>query len=388
MRATSALYRPALARPHQRATRVELWRAGVRINPATNQAANPGEGLVGYTTGSVRATLTSRVTRSLTMAMHEDRYPWRDADPFNPWGDELRVFSGVRFADGYVEDFPVFVGRIAKVSRPDNGTFQLEASDLAAEVAGAGFAKPLPAGAGAAIISEFRRLVLGGLPGAKFGVSDKFGDVPKGIIYDTDRGKALDDLAGAVGAFWYTDAAGNFVLRKIPWLQPAVPLLTLVDGPGGALTKAAPSRDRSGVYNSWTLVSESASGALPMYATEEDTNPASPIYVLGPFGRKSRTERAVGVTDLGVLRSLARQYVARSRALAQSWTAEAVPDASLELGDVLTIQTVRGPAGTVVQAVQVINGFTFPLTTTGKMPLDLRAQQPTGVPALVAARTP
>lgn len=399
MLSATALYRGALARPHRRYVRAELWRAGVRIDPATNQAAaDPAKGVIlpydpdkpglpAFTTGNVRASLVSRVTRTLSLTMHERWYPWSDLAPFNPWGDELRVFAGLLFADGYVESFPIFTGRISKASRPDDGSFQVEASDLAAEVAGAGFAKPVLATVGGSIISEFQRLVRGGLPGATFGVSDTFTDKVPALIYDTDRGKALDDLAAAVGAFWFTLGDGSFVLRRIPWLQAATPLLTLSDGPDGVLIKAAPSRDRAGVYNAWTLVSERTDGqSAPIYAYDEDTDTASPIYVGGPFGRKAKTISVQGATTQGQLQALAGQMVSRGRSLAQSWTAEGVPDASLELGDAITVQTVRAPTGPV-SAVQVVSGFTFPLTANGTMPLELRSQQPAGAPVLIPQRT-
>lgn len=371
MLASSALYRSALLRPHQRYFRVELWRAGVQLDPASGLPATTP---VPYFSGSVRASLTSRVTRTLTLVLHERYYPWDATDPFNPFGDEIRVFAGIRFGDSYVEAFPVFTGRVSKPVYSDNGTFQLSANDLAAEVAAAGFASPANSQVGSNVVDEFKRLVSDGFPDALFGTCDTFGETVPTLTYDGDRGKALDDVAAAAGAFWYTLGNGRFVLRRIPWLQQLTPVRTLTDGEGGLLTKIAPSRDRANVFNSWTLVADRTDGGAPIFATVEDIDATSPLYVLGPFGRKSKTVRIQGATTQGQLVGLGQEYVARSRALAQAWSADMVPDASMELGDTVTTVATRA-RGKPRQTVQVVSGFTFPLTVGGTMPLELRSQE-------------
>lgn len=377
----SELYRRSLYSA-ERVVRVELWRDGAQWEPATNAAVTPPQrtGYFPWITGSVKATLANRVTRTLTLSLPEHFYPWETDDSFNPYGDEVRVSAGIRWGTTREETFPVFVGRISKVELPRNGTFKLTAVDLAAEVAGAGFARPVTTGFVPPVatdqtlftLDEFRRLVADALPDATFGISEVDEIGIASLTYADDRGKALDDLAASVGALWHTLADGSFVMRRIPWLVPGDPVATLSDGPKGILIRAAPARSREGVHNSFRVVSERTDGAPPLTALVEDRDPASPINVLGRFGRKTKLIKVENATAIATLDTIGRDAVNRARSLASSWSGEIVPDAALELGDACALITVVG--GVTRTTTQVVAGFTFPLGD-GSQQIDFRAQQ-------------
>lgn len=374
------VYRRSLANG-QRIVRIELWRDGVQIDPHTNAAINAQRpGTFSWSGGSVTATLGNRVTRTLKVGIDEAFYPWEAGDPFNPYGDELRVYAGLGWPNGGSEIFPVFRGRITTVGLPRSGLIQVSADDLAAEVALAGFEKPLsgpasyalPAGQQVYTLDEFHRLVSNGFPDAVFAASDITQRIVGQLTYSDDRGKALDDLATSVGGLWYTLADGSFTLRKVPWLSSGETVATLTDDWDGILVRATPTRSRSGVANIFRVVCERTDGAAPLTAIAEDRDPDSPINIYGPFGRKVKMIKVENASSAGQLEVIARDYIRRARALATSWDAEVMPDASLELGDVLELDTtVRGVRRSTVQ---VISGFTFPLGD-GLMKLDLRSQQ-------------
>lgn len=355
---TGELYRRVLAAPHRRIVRVEvLDGSGVVLEPKLR--------ILG---GQVQATLGSQVTRKGKVEVPWALVPQRDTDLLAPMGNQLAIHRGVEFGDGQQVWFPQMVGRINDVDGAS-----LEVVDVAGELGDAGFEVPTSSRAGDPTLSEFRRLVSDGYPQAVFGPCDElFAPVPE-VTWESDRAKALDDLAAAVGAFWYTRGDGRFVLRRIPWLvAPAADQFrpVLADGPGGLVTDSKPRMSRGTVYNGVTVLGERADGGEPVRWTALDSDPASPTRWGGPFGRKLLQVQLQTAATPAQARTTGEAYLARAKALTESWTLTCVPDPSLELGDVATVQA-RGRT-----SVQVLAGITMPLDVDGSMQLTTRALVP------------
>lgn len=104
---SDAAYRRALAAPHRHYVRLEVW-------------SGLGELLESdlvFIRGGVRATLSSRVSRTLDIEVNENLYPVNVDDLLTPFGHEIRAYRGVQFGDGslpYV--WQVFRGRIQQVT--------------------------------------------------------------------------------------------------------------------------------------------------------------------------------------------------------------------------------------------------------------------------------
>lgn len=365
----SPWYRQALAGPHEAYARVEIWRSGIQVDElAYVERDNPyTSGAPVFFGGSVRASLTSRVTRTLDLTVPEWLYPWGIHDLLNPYGTELRAFKGVRYGSGGVDEFPVFVGTIEEVSPPDLGKTTIKASDTALRVAAAGFVAPTPSQVGFLVLDEFERLVLDANPLAVFGEHSAITALTPQLSYDNDRGQALDSLATAAQANWYTLADGRYVMRFVPWTRPvtATPL-QLADGDGGTLLTAFPVRGTAGIYNQVTVLSDRADGGPAFYASAADTDPTSPTYVGGPFGVRSKQVRVTGADSQGQLLGMAESELSRSRSLTASWQLTCVPDASLELGDPLRI-AFRGR-----NVTQFAISFTLPLRPDASMQVQCR----------------
>lgn len=363
-------YRQALAAPHEAYARVEVWRSGIQVDElAWVERGTPyTQGAPVFFGGSVRASLASRVTRTMDLVVPEYLYPWDPWDLLNCYGTELRAFKGIRYGSGSRDEFPVFVGTVEDASPPDLGKTAIKASDTALRVAAAGFVAPLPSQSGFPVIEEIERLILDANPLATFGTHSAITALTPQLAYDSDRGQALDALAGAASANWYTLADGRYVVRFVPWTQPvSTTPLVLADGPGGVLLTAFPVRSTSGIFNQITVISDRADGGPAEYATVADTNRASPTYIGGPFGVRSKPPiRVTGATNQGQLAALARVELARSQALTASWQLTCVPDASLELGDPLKIQFRSR------RATQFAASFTLPLRPDASMQVQCR----------------
>jgi uncharacterized protein DUF5047 len=364
---TDGLYRGALGTPHTQYVLVEVLDGAGNVLPLPPDSIGEDGGLL-FEGGTVTATLTSRVTRNLTLFVDQSLYPAAPGDLLQPYGNRLRVTLGLKFADGSRYAWVVFTGRIQRPLLTPDGRVLVPAADRANEVVEAGFVVPENSQVGNTVDAEFIRLVSDALGDAVFGASDTFFETVPQLTWSFDRAAAIDEFATSVGAFWYALADGSFVMRRYPWTVAGSPVVTLSDGQDGVIL-ASPSRDRSDVYNSITVTGERADGTAPVYALAEDNNPLSPTYVDGPFGRRHRSISLRTPQTQGTAQTAANAWLRRSVALQEAWSWSQPPDASLELGDVVTLNAYDRSG-----IIQVVSGFSISLEAGGEMLVQARAQ--------------
>lgn len=360
---TDGLYRAILAGPHQTVAYIQVWREDVRIDTYGD------EGLP-FISAGVSATLQSQVTRQFSFTCSESLWPADDTDLLAPYGNEIRAWYGVQAgaAPSYV--WQVFRGRIDTVTLEDNAVVSVNCVDRAAAVKESGFPQPQNSQVGDMVTAEYKRLVSDGVPDATFGTFDAIGTVTPTLTWEQDRGDACDDLAKAAGAFWYALANGDYVLRFVPWTVTQTSIITLSDGDGGVLTSAVPVKSRTDVFNQVTVTGERADGTTPVFALARNTDPGSPTNVNGAFGVRSKTVSLQATVTQGQANSLAQTILRLSRSLRQSWTLGMPSDASLELGDAVTV-SARGLA----PELQVVQAFTLSLLGDSPMTIQTQAQQ-------------
>jgi hypothetical protein len=366
-----AQYRDALTRPHTAYERVDVL----------DRQGNILHSDLSFIDGSVRATLNSRVARVLSLTVDRSWFPLLPNGSIDtggllaPFGNRLRAYRGITYGDGTVVAFPVFYGRIETVQTNKAGQVGVSANDLAADVVDAQFETPQASVTANTISTEFRRLVRDALPDAQFGTSDLTGVRIPPLVWQNDRAQALDDMSATVAMLWYPLADGSFVQRLTPWTSPGrVAQVSLADGTGDARGQVSDwtiTVSRTGVYNSVVFTSERQDGAAPVYATVQDLTASSPTYYLGNFGRKPLLIQNQAALTQSQCLAAARSALRQATAITQTWDpVSIVPDASLELGDLLAMSADKAAS------TQVVVGFTLPLRETGDMSLSLRAYAP------------
>lgn len=361
-------YRAALSRPHTRYVKVEVLDGAGNVLPLPPQSVGEDGGLLIGPGSLVSASLQSRVTRRLQITVDQSLYPADPGDLLAPYGNRLRAEMGIKFADGSRYAWTVFTGRIQLPVLLPDGTVYVPAADRAYEVAEFGFQVPANSQVGNNVNAEFVRLVSDAVPDAVFGTSDTFSQTMPALTWESDRALAIDEFSTTVGAFWYTLADGRFVQRFVPWTVPGSPVVTLSDGTDGVLV-SSPSRNREDVWNSITVTAERADGTLPVFANAQDTNPLSPTYVNGTFGKRHKTVRLQTPQTQGSAQSAANDYLRRTVALQETWSWTQPPDASMELGDIVSINAYDRTG-----VIQVVSGFLLPLEVGSMMTVQAHAQ--------------
>ncbi len=368
---TDPFYRQILAAGHRPYIRIEVWSG--QGEPLSEQIPQhlrgEPEGGLAILSGSVTATLNSRVSRNLSISVPAELYPNEVTDLLAPFGNEIRAFRGVMLADGtetYV--WQVFRGRIQSATVGSDGSCLVQCSDRAQDVVDVGFISPQNSHAGSTVFDEWRRLIVEAVPDATFGVSDAFDQIVGPLTWEFDRASAEDEMARSVGALWYPLANGDFVLRKYPWSVASPTVITLTDAVGGTVNSWARSRNRRDIFNVVTVTGERLTDAPAVFATASDDTPGSPTNIFGNFGVRSALERlqtpSSGVNAQLAADAFLRTYVAPI----EQWTLYCVPDASQELGDVMRV-LVDGR-----DVIQVVTGITLPLDLSGNMVISSRSQ--------------
>lgn len=365
----SALAMAALRAPHKVYTRAEVWLGGVRMIDN-----------LPIISGSVRASLQSRTTRTLDLVVPPRYFPRTASDTLTPFGAEMRVWRGVDIGGitthpEYV--WPVFRGPISDVAWATGGGCSVKADDRAGDVASSSFLTPVSVTRGDLLHARYREFVSEAAPDAEFDTFTLQDRVLPTLTWDEDRGQALDDLAGSAGGFWYALADGRFTLRPVPWVY-SDGVVDLELGPDNPVLRSASiSFSREGVYNMIVARAERTDGSSPSRYVTYVTEPTSPIRFGGPYGRRPYHHSVQGAGSAAGVQLVAETLRQRSQALAETWAASIVPFPALELGDLLHLD-VMGPDDLRRRSHQVVAGFDLPLVGDGDMRLDLRALMPQG----------
>jgi hypothetical protein len=360
------MYRSMLAGPHQFNTRIEVWALGARIDTY-------GTAGVPVLTGSISASLTSRVARTVSFTTYQDLFPADPSGLLAPFGNYLKIFQGVEGYGGPGYEWQTFYGRIDTCSMDQAGQVTVTAVDRAGDVADSYFGRPYKSQTGTVVTAQFKTLVSDAIPDATFGTFDPIYYLTPNLVWQNDRASACDDLSAAGHAWWYPLANGDFVMRFVPWTVEQTPLLTFTDGDGGTMAAWTVAYSRQNVYNQVTVVGELADGSTPVFATASDNDPASPTYINGKFGLKGQLQQVQTAVSQGQALSLAEQYLRQVTGITDTWTVTIMADPSIELGDAFNFATTAPVRNS---SVQVTAGFQMPLDGGSLMSMTMRALSP------------
>jgi hypothetical protein len=342
---STATYKAAIHAPHRLAFEVDLY-------------AGPGGALLENNVpifgGSVSANLAHRVTRSGSFTLGPEWWPTSATSPLTPYQTVANIRAGIEYGNGAREMFDIITGRTGDVTRNDDGSVTARVDDLAADVIGFRFERPR-ASDRVTITQQIRRLILDALPSATFGTDDVTDAQTPQLVWDEDRGKALDDLAEAVQGRWYALGNGQFVVRRYPYDVGTV-VQDIFDGQTGLLRSGTPTLSRDGAYNSVTVAVERFDGGEPFRVTARDDSPTSPTRFDGPFGRVSNVIKVQTPLTFADATNLARAQLNASTALSSTWNVSCVPDYTLEPGDTVRFES-RG-----IRETQLLDSITYPLS--------------------------
>lgn len=323
--------------------------------------------------GGCTSDARSQVRRQATLLTDLSLWPVDPRSVLAPLGTEIQVDYGIVLPDRSIEWVPQIRGLLTEGSRsqpiPSDGTLPLKLVDRSARVAEDRFTAPVQTVSGATVVTEIRRLIQETL-GGSVAVVDRTGSTQVAPLLEIERERwsdGVEKLADALGAEVFFDPQGNGVIRFQPTLaDPQV--WVVATGPQGILVGKDTTITREEMYNGVVVSGQRTDGTAPVTATTWDTDPNSPTYYLGAFGKKPKFYTSPLLTTTLQCQTTGAAMLARSKGMVAQTKVTAFVNPALEAGDVVLAQDVR--EGT--SQVHIIDKVTTPWSPSEAQPLETR----------------
>lgn len=281
-----------------------------------------------------------------------------------PFGGYCRVYRGVRFADGSIENCLLGTFRVDAVSWPElQGTATLTLNDRMAQISDEALQVPYAATGKkpSNAIVELVQAVFGSSIAYHVTTTPASEPTMADVVYDEDRAAAISDLAAGIGATTYFDELGDFVLRPRPSGVPTSADWVFDTGAEGVFVSAVESLDRSSVKNGVAVRAQPAPDLAPIYSLATDNDPASPTRWSGPFGKVPLIVNSESIQTQAAADSTAASLLSLRLGLSRTLELRGIPNPALEGGDVLDIRHADGRS-----ELAYVNGFSMELGPDGE----------------------
>lgn len=351
-------FRSAVQAPHAVVAAAELYTAG-RLTARSSELR--------ISDGSIKVDATAATRRSfdgLSLAVPERLLPTlTKRTALDPYGNEIRLSRGIRYPDGSVELVPQGVFRLETCEVVDGPVGRREVTisgfDRSYSISQNGWTTSYVITAGTLVTTAIAAIITNRLPGTEVVNRVVSGEVTATHVLDEDSDPWTDGvqmLALLVGAEVYFDQIGRAVIAPVPDPSPP-PVLTLAEGPGCVITKLGRTYDASTAKNRVIMTCENGQG-VPLRAVADDTDPASPTFIGGPFGVRVLREKLNAGASQDALSAAARARLLQLCGASEQVDMEIVPNSALDAGDVVAVTRLRaGLDGDLL----IPQGFDLPL---------------------------
>ncbi|MFJ7176398.1 DUF5047 domain-containing protein [Streptomyces massasporeus] len=352
----SARFLPRLAEDHRPLTEVKLF--------LTNGDVIDLE----HTGGSITVDRAQAIRRTCTVTVADPSLiPRTPSDQLATYGARLRISRGVEYGNpNDTELVPLGVFRLDSVDGDvTEGPVTLQGKGLEAVVADDKFTEPYKASG--TVVGAVTALIQRSLPTAD--VISLIADQPIGSrVFDVeaDPWAGAQEVAAAAGAEVYANADGVFVISTLPDLLTTAPVWAVEAVEGGVYISGNRAMTSDAVHNGVLARGENTSENVPPVSyLAVDTDPTSPTYWSGPFGRRPMFYSSSTLTTTNACAQAANLKLAAARAPNASGDISALPNPALEPGDVIRVTHDDGS-----RELHQVASFSVPLDLGGDFPIS------------------
>jgi hypothetical protein len=325
--------------------------------------------------GTVTIDRTADNRRSLSLAVSDPSlYPTKPTDAIAPYGTEVVVKRGIRYAGGRSELVQVGVFRLQDAERQLPGTqgLPLNLWDRSKQVQDARF--PAPRKFAAMTAEALIELLIGEVyPAVTYQVTTTAAaatTIPKHVVAQ-DRWAEVIRVAQAVGCEVFFDAFGNVVVQDVPDPATAAPVWVVDAGPSGVLVSADDKVTRDGQPNIVVATGNNPSGnddpVTSQFPHGYDTTPGSPTYYLGAYGQVPRFYTNPHIRTQAQANRTADAQLADHLGVSRTVSFGTIPHPGLDAGDAITLIRPDG-----VPELHIIDTLEIPLSPGGVMTGETR----------------
>jgi hypothetical protein len=329
--------------------------------------------------GQVQVDATAAVRRRMTATLIDATgatIPNDPTDYLSPYGYELRLWRGFHFKDGSPSELvPLGTFRLSASKTSDDGAqvISLSGSDRARSVARARFEQPYPVAAGTNYITAIQTLLQSRMPRLTFNSISTSAVTPV-LLFDqaSDPWAAANQMANSIGCQVFFDPMGVCIIRTEPNPAGAPLTYTYQDGVNGTMISIDNSLEDEGGFNGVVVDGESQN-APPVHSVVYDTNPQSPTFVNGPYGRVPYFIKSQYIVTQSQADEAAAAALRRELGGTEQMTLTAVPNPAHDGDD--RIHATRSKVG--IDGDYVIDSFSIPLQVENSMSITARKRQTT-----------
>ena len=257
---------------------------------------------------------------------------------------------------------------------PEGLVLELSGTDLSRKVARNRWEQTYVVYPGSNYGDVIMRIVRNRLPGTQFNFASTDKVTPLlffGEQSSNDAWQDAQDLALAIGHELYFDPFGVCTLRPEP--DPAIdsPVWELEDLINPTILSLTRRVTDENTYNRIVVIGEGSGLEEPVRGVATDEDPASPTYILGPYGTVTQIIRSSMVLTNIQAQDAARAALLRNKGMTEAIEMDIIPMAALEPGDILVVNRTRSK----VEGQFIIDSMQIPLGAEGSMHIVSRRQR-------------
>ena len=327
----------AIHSTHQVVVKAELWTAGAV------ELLDPDMAVI---SGTVTVDATADIRRTATLQIADDAglFPQIGAagiSGLEPYGNEVKLYRGIEYGDGSQELCPLGIFPIQSTQITESAgarTVSLALTDRSRLISDARFVSTYYIPTGTSFLTAAAALVDYCLPYSVAVDKDIEATTPTTtgtpIIFheQDDPWKAVQTLSAAVGCEAYFGQDGRLKIREVPDPSVAPVLFTYLDDELSILLGVDRTLTRS--YNA-VLLTSSAPNVAPIRSLQYDSNPSSPSYFYGPYGKVPLFFATPLVTSQSQADAAAKSRLNHILGLAEAVTLAAIPHPAHTVNDVV-----------------------------------------------------
>lgn len=361
---TTDEFRAEVRKSHTSVASAEVWRGSQKVVDLPVQD------------GSVTVSVNQATRRTCSLSLmvgrtDNDLVPDTAFDALTPFGNELRLYRGVRFADGSEELVPlgVFVITGVEFDETDQGVaISISGVDRSVRISRNIWLQPYRVTAGA-LTDALTGILQNRWPAVELSFPTVAVSVEQQVLGQesgSDPWKDAVYLAEMAGYDLFFDQNGICTLQPFPSPDAASVVASFTDE--DVLIRVARQDTTTDTYNGVVYVVESSWLVTPFRVEVWDEDPSSPTYRYGNFGEVPKVFSQSAITDINASTAAAALLLSRGLGLAQNVSWDLIVDPALDVNDVVLVNNV----GTKTDRVMIIDQLVIPLSPSAAMQATAR----------------
>lgn len=349
---------------------------------------------------------TQLITGSTTALEDDDLVPGSGLDLLTPFGNELRLYRGIRYRQqdaftyaassalyatyaalgtaigsysaltlipgpiGTVDEFvPLGVFPMTEVSiNQDEAGVQLDITgvDRSMIVSDNRWLEPYQIASGTNVKTALTNLLQDRYPDILLRFADTTATttaVTLGVDTENDPWADAQQIAEAAGLQLYFDADGYCVLDSIADYTVAASVEQYNENEEAMVLTTSRILSRDGIFNAVVVTAEGTDTVEPYRAVAVDDNPSSPTYVYGPFGYKPTFRSSPLINSQESANKYATSVLNEIKGTQEGLQWAQIVDPSLDAGDLVSIVNVTAKLARAI----VIDRLSIPLSAADAM---------------------